>query len=193
MYSGQMYIDDLESLDGAWKGHYINEHGINGNPNFTGEMASVFPLEATFLSRDGNLTGTMIDLRTREELSIREYRESVRGLLSFPQSLLFTLTSWLRPGLRIRQDLAPNSQISGTINGSTVQFTKTYDGESTWTWINENGTTTVASTPSRPVEYQGQLSDDLRTIEGEWSIPTNKLPRKAQKFARGAFRLERVD
>jgi len=188
-----MYIDHLESLDGVWTGHYINEHGMSGNPAFTGEMASVFPLEAAFSITDGNLTGTMTDLRTQEELGIREYHESVRGLLSLPQTLLFILTSWLRPGLRIRQDLAPNSRITGSINRSTVQFTKTYDGESTWTWINENGTTTVASTPSQPVEYQGQLSDDRRTIEGEWTIPTNKLPRRAQKFAHGAFRLERVD
>ncbi len=181
------------SLEGTWKGYYISEHGMKGNPEYTGEMASMYPLEATISVSDGNLTGTMTDLRTQEELGIREYRDSTRGMTSLLQFLIFTLTGWLRPGLRIRQNLAPKSSLTGTINGLTVQFTKNYEGEPTWTWIHENGTTTVANTLSQPVEYLGQISEDQRSIEGEWSIPTNKLPRKSKKLARGTFRLERAD
>jgi hypothetical protein len=61
--------------------------------------------------------------------------------------------------------------INGSVAGSQVDFTKTYDGSGGWQHV---------------VNYDGDLSTDKTEIEGAWTIPNEAAGRFLMIRSRGA-------
>jgi len=108
---------------------------------------------------------------------INEFMEEVRS--HFPDSA--------NGEIEFHSSLPNNSLVSGTVDGSSISFTKRYEGYLEIEY-RLNGVSLAQGAQCENVMYNGDISDDFNLISGNWSIST---PDDFAAQLSGKFQLER--
>jgi len=163
---------------GHWKGYY-EQHGRS------------FPVELSLKHRGTKVSGRMVDLEPKHSQPLRKLlvdswmpEEQIDTFIEEFKSLF--------PGspngeIEYRSSLPTNSLIAGEINGSSISFSKRYEGYQEIEY-RLNGLSLCQSAQCEIVRYNGEISDEFRVISGNWVIP---VPNESGSVVTGKFHLER--
>ena len=160
------------NLSGRWAGHYSQhgaDHPIKAELTQNGELLSGLMRDSDIVS-EKTVFETALDAGLppgadeQIEQSLRELFPDARGA-----------------PVRVTSRLPSVSLLEGFIHGRVVTFRKTYQGEH-FVGYQVGGHRVGTTVAEHVVHYEGRLSDDDRTIEGQWWIE--------QDLARGVGRAE---
>lgn len=168
-----------KSLTGRWKGHYVQ----NG---------AKFGITVSWTQNGTGISGEMNDLQTEREQPLSD----VVAQSNLPpgadeqiaERIYELLPDQPRTRIQFRSVLPESSSVEGTIQGKSIKFRKTYQGQTKQEY--KVGDEKVHSfEDGHAVEYQGQLSVDGDRINGEWIIYQPGLPGGLMK---DKFQLDRI-
>lgn len=168
------------SLTGRWTGYYEQRNERRG-------------IEAELFEQGDCLQGIMRDAQTEFETSVYEMAAEC-GLPPgadevIVQALRHQFPESVRQPIRALMTLPDESQLQGKIQGRTVLFRKTYQGEAFSGYRVGEARVGVRVT-GHAVEYRGALTEDDNQVEGIWWIEAN--PQRGVKRTEGAFVLRRI-
>jgi hypothetical protein len=147
-------------LTGRWVGHYA-------------QGGREFPITADLRQAGDRLSGTMRDGHPVHEYSLAEAAD-LAGLPAGGEEEFEERLREAAPGLppgRVRcvTRLPTGSVLDGRRSGATVEFVKTYRGDTVHEY-RVGGQAVGTVSPGHAVRYQGQLDRDEAVIEGQWVI-----------------------
>lgn len=181
-----MTDDGLEPVEvtGRWVGFYC----------YRSEHLGLFPIVAEIRQTGCRLTGEMYDQITDISDLLERIMEAFQQDITAARrrKLEKVIDKFGKETVGVTTRLPDTSDLDGKINGSVLQFRKTYRGSTDWTW-SANGKE-IASVKWRrhTVQYSGHLDRDSMCIEGEWIIrKRGLLGRFLPPQARGSFELYR--
>jgi hypothetical protein len=169
-----------ENLTGRWEGHYY-QHGQG------------HPISMELIQEGDRLRGTMRDGDTVSQKSVFETAVDAGLPPGADEQIVDSLREMFphlgRAPIRARSELPPDSIIEGQVEGRTVTFMKTYQGEHFVGY--EVGEERVGVTiEGHSVHYRGRLTDEGRGLEGDWWID-QELPEGGVSRMSGSFLLLR--
>ncbi len=170
----------MESLTGEWHGHY-EQHGAKAR------------IVATLTQEGTRLSGSMADLDPENETPLYDYLAE-SGLPPGADEEIAAQLRALMPGaprgpITSRSILPEDSRLEGSVNGRFVSFTKTYQGNCTYSF-EVGGESVSQSTEGHAVDYSGQLAPDGNSIAGRWLVSAPDAP---PQMLEGDFELHRVE
>jgi hypothetical protein len=153
-------LDPVE-VTGRWVGFY----------RYRSEQLGVFPIVAELRQTGGRITGEMYDQLTDRSDYLADFVEMIgRHIAHEARRRLQQMVRRYGTETVRNSRLPDTSDIQGKINGSHVQFTKTYRGTVEITWSVEETTVASFRRDRHQVQYSGQLDQDRMCIAGRWTI-----------------------
>ena len=171
-------------LSGRWAGFY----------RYQSEQWGEFPITANLLQDGQRLFGEMWDGVTQFNDSLENLTEKYRGNYSLWEKFLLKLTrlSYGKGTVTVESRVPSVSDLSGSVEGTSVNFTKQYRGRCEAKWLYKR-TMYGARSIAYQVIYTGQFSREPDRLEGEWIIRRPTLfGNLRQPAARGTFQLQRI-
>jgi hypothetical protein len=166
-------------LTGHWTGHYFQRDQARA-------------ITADLVQTGESLHGRMRDDQTEFEQSVFDTAAEA-GLPPGADEQIFERLRRDFPDepaapIRAATTLPPTSVLEGTVQGRTVYFLKTYQGE-TFSGYRVGGRQVGLTLEGHGVHYRGRLSADGTTLEGQWWI--DPLPGYGTRRTEGRFLLRR--
>jgi hypothetical protein len=168
-------------VTGRWVGHY-------------GQFSQTHAIAADLVQTGARLAGTMADLTPKRERSVFEAAVEAGWPPGADEQIIAQLRELFpdapRAPIRYLNEMPASSVLAGKVEGRSVSFLKTYEGELRSGYL--VGDRFVGETiPRHAVHYEGRLSADSTEIEGKWWIPQDR-ERNARRLE-GDFFLRRHD
>jgi hypothetical protein len=169
------------NLTGRWAGHYL-------------QGGKEYPIAADFLGGGEGLSGFMYDGQPDRDYSVFQ-ASAEAGLPPGADEQIEARLRELVPGasaapIRYVTHLPPNSTLRGRRTDRAVYFLKSYQGTS-FSGYQVGDRLVGARKEGHEVHYEGQLSPDGQTLEGQWWIDAD--PESGAPRSEGLFRLRRSE
>jgi hypothetical protein len=168
-------------LTGHWAGHYVQRGQRRG-------------IQARLTQVGARLSGTMSDEQTEFDQSLFEMAAEAGLPPGADEQIISRLREQFpddpKAPIRASMTLPPDSVLEGLVEGRTVTFLKTYQGDA-FSGFRIGDRRVGMSVSGHGVHYRGEVSGDGQSIEGQWWLEPD-AQKGVTRRAEGSFLLQRV-